>query len=404
MLKFWKKKEEIISRETPGFEEDERRVPKTGLLLLLVMVIAGLFFGWRALDDIARLPQAPEALSFCSNRYFDNAFFYDRLIHVPTPSALYEENYYAKFGYQNSSGCVFSERERVAGIPALFLERDNIENEVRPLRDTLRAVEESLQEIRYQIERITREYSIGLQEKGARVAQPIFPISTTAPSLSALRQEEERLLAEQTQLKGKIRSFDARFKEIDDRLKEAYRPVLRAYNRELRWYEFKVFVLQMLLALPLFWIVFGLYLRLHRKNSPYTLIATAMVVVAAVLFLRVMLVWFWGLFLQSLLETLWEWIQRYRILQSLVFYGGMILSFVVFGGAVYYLQKKIFDPRRVAIRRFRQKQCPRCQASLDLAGEFCPNCGYMLKKKCTSCGNSRFSDLPICPHCGAKET
>ena len=48
MLKFWKKKEEEISRENPGFEESEHQTPKAGVILLIVMFIAGLFFGWRA--------------------------------------------------------------------------------------------------------------------------------------------------------------------------------------------------------------------------------------------------------------------------------------------------------------------------------------------------------------------
>jgi len=402
MIRFWKKKEETISRENPGFEEDERRTPKTGLLLLLVMVVAGLFFGWRALDDIARLPQAPEVLSYCSAGFRGQTLLADRIVFSVEPPIFYDERYYTKYT-DESIQCQFNELEKQAGVSVIFLERDAALKETKPLRDSLDEKTAQLNEVRYQIERITREYSVGLDERSAQVEQPLFPIGQTAPSLQVLRSQDRQLVQEKQALENQLKSFDGQLKAIDDRLIAAYKPVLKAYNRQLRWYEFKIFVSQMVLVLPLFWIVFGLYVRLHRKNSPYTLIATAMVVVASVLFLRVMLVWFWGLFLQSLLETLWEWIQRFRILQSLVFYGGMILSFVVFGGAVYYLQKKIFDPRRVAIRRFRQKQCPKCQASLDLAGEFCPNCGYQLKKKCASCGNSRFSDLPICPHCGAKE-
>ena len=37
---FGSKKELEISRSNPGFEEDERRVPKTGVLLLIVMFVA----------------------------------------------------------------------------------------------------------------------------------------------------------------------------------------------------------------------------------------------------------------------------------------------------------------------------------------------------------------------------
>ena len=68
MLKFWKKKEEEISRENPGFEESEHQTPKARVVLLIVMFIAGLFFGWRALDDVGRIPSPPQALSACAYR------------------------------------------------------------------------------------------------------------------------------------------------------------------------------------------------------------------------------------------------------------------------------------------------------------------------------------------------
>ena len=232
----------------------------------------------------------------------------------------------------------------------------------------------------------------------------MYPVEQTGATLASLRVQEQSLLSQKAALEPKTKPYDDQLKELDVKIEAAYKPVFEAYNSELRWYEFKVFLLQMLFVLPFFWLVFAWYVRLHRKNSPYTLILTAMVLVAAVLFLRVMLFWFWGLFLERVLQIIAEWLVRYQILSSLLFYGGMIFSFVVFGGAVYYLQKKIFDPRRVAIRRFRVHQCPKCQASLELSGAFCPNCGYHVKEKCSVCGQDRFIDLPMCPHCGSSKT
>ena len=76
---------------------------------------------------------------------------------------------------------------------------------------------------------------------------------------------------------------------------------------------------------------------------------------------------------------------------------------IIFGGAVFLLQRKVFDTRRVTIRRFRSKQCPQCQTSLDLAINFCPNCGYQVKALCESCKGARYVGMPVCPACGARK-
>ena len=192
-------------------------------------------------------------------------------------------------------------------------------------------------------------------------------------------------------------------KGIDNEIREAYKPVLEEYNKQLRWYDFMVFLLQFVFVLPFFWIVFALYLRQYRKNSPYAVIYLGILGVASILLLRVILMWFWGLFLQSVLETIFRWLAEFELLRSIVFYGGMLLSFAVFGGAVYYLQKKIFDPRRVMLRRFRARQCPHCQTDLNLSGLYCPNCGRQIRDKCPQCAGERFINLPACPHCGASK-
>ncbi|MEK9175743.1 MAG: zinc ribbon domain-containing protein [Patescibacteria group bacterium] len=400
MFTFWKTKDLEISRTIPGFEEDERKVPKTGLLLLIIMFIAGLFFGWRALDDVAHLPSQPELISYCANQFKGQTLIVERIVSPPETEFLYGIDYYNKY---TLSGCKFNQLEISAGIPALIDEKNLLTKEREPLLTEYNRTINQLQDVRYRIERSREEYNVGLQEKTANVPKPLYPIIDSGSSLESLRLEEKKLLAQKTVLDPKITPYDNKLKELDKKIESVYKPVFEAYNKQLRWYEFKVFLLQLLFVLPFFWLVFVWYLRLHKKNSPYTLIITAMVMVAGVLFLRVVLFWFWGLFLEEVLRIISEWFVKYEIFRTLLFYGGMILSFGVFGGAVYYLQKKIFDPRRITIRRFRTHQCPKCQASLELSEAYCPNCGYHLKETCSVCGKERFIDLPACPHCGSQK-
>lgn len=409
MFNFFRKKQEEISRTTPGFEETERKTPKTGVILLVIMFVAGIFFGWRALDDLAKIPSKPAPLSYCGrdyqplsavpySYYSGHSGFYEDYSYQQKP--LSSEPYYNY--YRDSQKCVFNQTEKERNIPALMTERFPLEERWKSSSGDLNSVNNSLYDVRSQVERATGEYGTGLEEKQTGIPQPIFPIVPAGESILLLRQRESELLNQQSVLTAERQRIEGEIRKVDDKLKEAYKPVFQAQNRAQRWYEFKVFLLQFIFTLPFFLFAFWGYLRLHRKSSPYTLIFTAMVGVTSILFLRVILFWFWGLFLQRVFEILIEWFGRFGFFRVILFYGGMILSFVVFGGAVWWLQKKIFDPRRVIIRRFRAKQCPHCQTNLDLTAYYCPNCGNQIKAKCEKCGQARFVGLPSCPYCGTK--
>lgn len=409
MFQFFRKKQEEISRTEPGFEETERKTPKAGIVLLIIMFIAGIFFGWRALDDLAGVPNAPPPLSNCSYS-FRSAYVREGLVRPFEPPPLYDEygrSYYGDsyVGFSDDySKCRFNDIEVAHGIPALFAKRQPLLTERDSTSRSMANVGTSLRSTQEQIDRLLKLYGIGLEELEERIDDPLFATPQIRGELQTLLAQEESLKTQRTQLENRLTSLDAQIKASDEELRTAYKPVLKEYNRRLRWYDFQVFLLQFVFTLPFFWFSFRGYRRLHGKNSPYTIIMVGVLAVAAILLLRVILFWFWDLFLARVIQELWRWIQNFRILRSIVFYLGMVLSFAVFGGAVYWLQKRIFDPRRVTLRRFRAKQCPRCQTNLDLSVHYCPNCGYQAKEKCAHCGEMRFVDLPVCPYCGSKKT
>ncbi len=397
MFNILQRKTEEISRTTPGFEETERKTPVTGKILLLFMFVAGIYFGWRALDDLSKIPNKPEPLSSCSY-CCQSENFANSDLGLNSFGSQYSYPYWGP-----SEECVFNQIEKDHNIPQLFEPRKKLEQELKPFSDNLNSVEGSLAGIRSRIGELTGEYSVGLQEKQSEIKEPLFPTGPSAEMIASLRVQEADLLKQKVDLDKKISAINKELEEIDNFLKEAYRPVFTEQNSENRWYEFKVFLLQFIFIIPFFFLVLWGYLRLHRKNSPYTIILTAMTAVASILVLRVILFWFWGLFLARVLEVIIKWFGHYQIFQTILFYVGMLLSFAIFGGAVYFLQKKIFDPRRVTIRRFRAKQCPHCQTNLDLSVFYCPNCGAQLKEKCLKCNQARFIGLPNCPYCGDKK-
>lgn len=392
-MAFFEKKspEDNISRVTPGYEETERQTPKAGYVLLLAMFAAALFFGWRAISDLQDVPTKPESLSSCASGFITYSSWEDFGIFRYHQPYAYEPPRLlsiAEKAAPEKPKCVFSGFEKMHGIPAIYEQYDLKNEELNQQRN-------NLGQTTADIANYENQYSLSLQEIVAGAESPIYLAPEIRQKILALRDR-------QNAVSQKIAVLEADTKPLDNQLRSLYADVMRDYRRAWRWYEFKVFLLEVLFVIPFFFLVLWGYFRLLAKNSPYTIIFTALLGVASVLFLRVFLVWFWGLFLARVIQTIWEYIQNFALLKSLIFYGGMILSIAVFGGAVYLLQKRIFDPHRVALRRLRDKQCPNCRMPLEVGGQFCPNCGRKLKEICAKCGKERWADFPACPHCGFK--
>lgn len=393
-IKFFKKKtNEESDRVIEGYEEQEKKTPIAGYILLIFMFIAATFFGWRAIDDLRDVPSRPEPLSHCAGQFLTSEWEdLGRFQYLAHP--VYEEAYPLKepraveYKPQIEPPCAYSSYETRYEIPALMEFRKNSN---RQLQDTEIAIARLEQDI--------NEY------KQANLAPDDRIISVAGRFIA--REELQRMLNEAQKKEIDIEStrdkLQKDIKSVDENLYAKYQELMAEYRKDWRWYEFKVFLLEIIFVLPFFYLVFRGYRKLLSKNSPYTIIFTALIGVSSILFLRVLIVWFWSLFLARLLQTIWNFIQNFALLKSLVFYGGMFLSIAVFGGAVYILQKRIFDPKRVALRRLRQKQCPNCQTSLDLAGDFCPNCGRKLKEKCSVCGKDRWIDFNHCQNCAIKK-
>ena len=393
MFSIFKKSEEKVDVSTSGYEETEQKTPYAGYILLFIMFIAAVFFGWRAINDLRDVPSRPESLSYCSAEFLPYSWEdLGRFSYLNQP--IYEPEYRTKPPYpageyyEEQPPCNFSSFEVKYGIPATH--------------DKRKTVNRNLQDIEIKLSRLSQDiresedaYNNLPAGRFAIVGGKSYSLIELQEKIADLRRERVAEETERDRLKGEL-------KVAENELRTKYKKLMSEYRVLWRWYEFKLFLLEAIFVFPFFWFVFRGYKKLLAKNSPYAIIFTALLAVASVLTLRILIVWFWSLFLARLIQTLWNFIQNFALLKSLVFYGGMFLSIAIFGGAVYWLQKRIFDPKRVALRRLRQKQCPSCQTSLDLAQDFCPNCGRKLREKCSVCGNKRWLNLSTCGYCGNK--
>ena len=365
-----------------GFEERERKTPILGYILLIAMSIVVLMFGFATLDDLSKIPQKPEKLSYCSADYFSYGWEYSfREYNQPYYERYYDRSYRPPL---RKKECVFAEIEKKYGIEELFLETSSDRKELRELKDKIEKNE-------FDIQRLKQDYQTELLEKIAN-----SPNTAENKSVSIKIQELE---SQTSILKISSSKLEKKLKPSEDILQEKYDSLKKEYKSSWTKYDLYVFLWQLVLVFPLFFILLRYYFKLSAKNSPYLIILAFLLIPASIFVIQILFVYFWGLFIATTLEFIWNIVKNIQILKSLLSYLGMLISALIFGGAVYFLQKKIFNKKRIALRHLRDRKCPNCSFSLELSKNFCSNCAHKILEKCTECGKDSYADLEVCQYC-----
>ncbi|MBI1755066.1 hypothetical protein HY250_02190 [Candidatus Azambacteria bacterium] len=410
MFSFLKKKTGQAAGKDIGFEERERKTPIAGYVLLIAMTIVSLWLGFTALSDLENVPAKPQALSSCSVPFisygWQDAWRFSGTYYEYSVKPVYSPE--AAFPYQvrppSAQPCVFSDIETKRGVAGAFAQTKGTRDQIANLQNQSNQKQNALSQLDSQINELRRQYELSIGEKGAKVSGGIYNIGELQTKLKPFEEQKTALVNEVANIQNQISAASDQLKPFNEKLRALYKEVLADWRVQWRWYELWAFLLQGLFVFPFFFIMLKTYFRLSAKNSPYTVIATFTLATASIFVVKIACVYFWSLLLAAILEALWDLINRIQILKSIITYAGMLLTIVLFGGAVYLLQRKIFNPARVALRYLRDKRCPSCQFSLELSKNFCPHCGEQILEKCPKCHSARFIRMAVCPHCGDRKT
>jgi hypothetical protein len=221
-------------------------------------------------------------------------------------------------------------------------------------------------------------------------------------SLSGNQIELQRSQTTLADLEKQEVSLRAQLTPMATQMKQLYQQAKQQYEITLAWYKFKVVGVQLLFILPLFFLALFRYFSLKKKDSPYTIIATAALGALGFLLLQVVGLFLWEIIPKGLLEKIFIFFREIAILRYVLYYAFIGLVIAIFGGIVYIIQKRVFNPRSVAIRRIKDKKCPGCSFPIDVHFEtFCGKCGLQVLDTCASCQKAKVRYLDHCSHCGA---
>lgn len=404
---------EKIIKDAEEYEEiSEKKTSKLGYLLLILLVIFLIIIGQRVFSDIKNIPQKPTAPNSLMETYTDTESL-KNLLFPPTyrkdqimqMKAVMPENSVPlvddTFDTNNIEGPIFGEIDKKFGIEENF---ENIDQKIYGiilLNRDIKTLDNQLEEKSSELNALLLKYNITLQEIMAD-EKGLFDKPTIKNSIILLDSEVsflERTISE------KEAERDAQINQIKPTLthiKDSYKLATEYYKDREAYYNLWVFLLKLLFVMPFFGISLFYYFKLKKKNSPYAIIATAVFFASAILFLEITVI-----FLEQILPM--EWLKRiFKIfldiaaLKYVLYYASSLLVIIIFGGIVYFIQKKVFDKKRIAIRRIKEGKCPSCSFMIERAYEFCPKCGNELKENCQNCGSRKIKDMPFCQICGKK--
>jgi len=361
-------------------EIGEKRTTILGYILLFLLFVFIIGISQTIFSDLSRIPERPMPPSYCV-----------RNLVVNYPQSL-NYSYNGKCNDFNNTDLTF-------GVDREYGRISDDLNTIVELNNEVSRISSAISTANSQISSLENQYNLSLQEKIAN-ENVLFNreniqnnIINRRKALSDLHQE---LSVQQKEKSDTISSMEDRI----GGLQYAYNEALNYYENKSAWYQFNIFILKALFVIPLFTVSLLLYIRFRRKDSQYTIIFTSILAAFAVLFLEIVI-----MFLYHVIPS--EWIEIVLGLfnspyaRYILYYGGVITVIAIFGGIVYYIQKKIFDPKRVAIRRIKDNKCPACSYGINTSENYCPKCGSTLKEKCIKCGNMRIKYLPHCPSCGS---
>ncbi len=372
---------ELANRDSnEEYEEiSEKKTSKLGYVLLFFMVIFVIGVGETIFADLRNILEKPVAPSQCALSSAENIVNANHL---------------------NCSEYVgFNSVDRRFDIDVKYNEMEPQLQEVVSLNKEIALSKKQLNAAELEFQKLNGEYDLSLQEKMAE-EEAIMNIQQIRDKISIERTNGEVLRKQIKNLEAEKSKIIAGLALPTEDLKQSYKEAQEYYQNKKAWYKFKAFLLTLVFILPLFAISVFYYLKFKKRNSPYTIILTAITTAFAFLFLQVMVVFLYDILPKEWLARVFRFFLAVPFLRYVIYYGATFLIIGIFGGIVFYIQKRVFSTKKVAVRRLKDKKCPGCSFPINYKHNFCPDCGLRLKEVCKNCGGKKIRYLAHCPNCG----
>lgn len=258
---------------------------------------------------------------------------------------------------------------------------------------------------------ISKSYNTRLFERIAQMPNNV--------ELSNAKNEYDSILADTKNLKeglaliAKVDSLEgfAAYTQYLQANKVSFMQEKKSYRF---WQPFKAYAHMFVFILPLL-LFFGFwYARAKRQQLLQKAYNPVVKIISAHISLILVLPLFWysitliyHVLPKTLLKNLIEFLVDIGLI-SLLNYFAILLVVLIFGGLIYWVQKRTVAKKKSAanlksLSRFVSlSKCFDCGYKVDYTKPFCPFCGTGLHEECTFCKHTMNKNESFCSHCGKK--
>lgn len=388
----------------PYEEIHEKHTTSLGYFLLIIMVIVGLWQGQGFISSLAQNIPYPESISNCGsslkslvdskniNKAYTNYSFYA----------------YANYGYgfddNTLSNCVYSTIEKKYSIENIIKEIIPLQAKATSLQASLQSIDQASYQSQNNINTQKQNYNISLQEKMAQESGTVYDKSVVKSGLSQAESQYADLQSQRIQIQSELVGITKTIYDVAIKNSTAINNVFDEYNSAVKLVEFERALFLLLLISPILFLTIRKYFKHKRENSQYTVIWTAVSIIFALLFAQVFFVFIYKILPRELIAKLIEFFAQFAFMITILQYLLLFIVPAIFGGIVYWIQKKVYNKQAVMIRALKNNRCPDCNFYFRESDRFCPICNYQIKEKCVGCGGDRVVGLAYCPSCGIKNS
>ena len=386
----------------PYEEVQEKNTTGLGYFLLIIMVVVGLWQGQGFIDSLKQNIPNPENISYCGS-------YLKTLVDSKNINNSYNNySYYANYGYgygyndNNLSKCIYSNFEKKYSIENVINDIIPLQAKALTLQSTLQSLESQSYQVQSDINLQKQNYSISLQEKIAQENGTVYDKNSVKSGLSQAQIQYSTIGNQKAQTQADLNDVNKSIYDIAIKNSTAINNVFDEYSSAVKLVEFERALFLLLLISPVLFLTIRKYFKHKRENSQYTVIWSAVSIIFALLFMEVLFVFIYKIIPRELIAKLIAFFAQFAFLVTIGQYLLLFIGPVIFGGIVYWIQKKIYNKEAVMIRSLKNHKCPSCTMNLRESDRFCPVCHYQIKDKCVSCGGDRVVGLAYCPSCGVK--